>query len=871
MDMSAVRCPAVAPESREDMVAYYRFNEGATRNINGEMMAQSNAWATKDSSGKGNDGFIGLFSDEAGQNKEMTIKCPSGYVISEILFANYGSSKGGYGSYEVDECGATNSMSFVEEKCLGQTTCKVMAGYANFGNPCKHGSKSLAVNAICALPIPDPSKASWAIGDPAPHWVGTAAGPAVSCPYDDTDDIPDSFKSVLEAGSCDKWDITKAVAGEAEYFMLKMVDKCGYKNRYPMRVDGYTTIVDTSIMVLGGTSPYEPLFASGVSAQLSYPLDFAAPTLDQTCGIASEPEGETLFADFMWGGADGGFDMYCSRYRDLYLGMFIPTTSHGEAVLDLNLSVVGGEVFETITIDVAPAAISTATSTTCGPTETAPECAVGTCEDIVAEAGIEAMFEYVALDEFSNQLRTWDDLASLSLVVEDGQSAIHTVMQGSMEGVYEFYVIFPHEGNFTVTVRAGDDVGCSFHAIVTPAVPRTAVAYGLGPAMRFEHSMVEYENNLYVFGGASKDKSFTSETWKLNTGYSTFAQGFNYRREVNVAGMNGLSTVASTHIVQVNIPTRAWMEAGKLKADCSDILLLTKNGIRMDFWVEPRGAPQGCGAEMTSLWVELASSEESFNLYYGNKGFKSYASSTVFAKDGMGAFEDFEYSGSPLDNGWTLSSLEHDTCTPLEPGQGGDPTAFTTTEAIALSGDRSLAVDGYSKVGGSIKMASAGIGKSFTMKGYLFDTLCTGYHYLDEELKLYVDEELVATTDPTEFSSMYIAGGAFVDDLTGGTRAYWDSIFVTPNIDGVYSTLDEEEAVFFDEDHQWMRVGVLDPPPARQAHSAVVYDGDMYIFGGERSAYEYSDIWKYDTNSDEWEFVAPRNSSAALSRHDHSA
>lgn len=59
-------------------------------------------------------------------------------------------------------------------------------------------------------------------------------------------------------------------------------------------------------------------------------------------------------------------------------------------------------------------------------------------------------------------------------------------------------------------------------------------------------------------------------------------------------------------------------------------------------------------------------------------------------------------------------------------------------------------------------------------------------------------------------------------------------------------------------------------PPARQAHSAVVYNSSMYFYGGERSAYEYSDIWKFEPMSEEWTFVSPMNDSAPA-RHDHSA
>ena len=393
MDMDVAMCPSVSigESKHDDLIAYYRFNEGATRNMDGELVAQNNAWATKDSSGKGNDGFVGLFSDETGQNKEMTIRCPTGSVISEVLFANYGSSKGGYGTYEVDECGATNSMSYIEERCLGLQTCKVMAAYSVFGNPCKHAAKTLAVNAICAMPTPDPDRASWAIGSPAPHWVGTTAPVMPECPYE-MDNLPELFDGILPERSCDDWDITKATAGQTEYFMLRMKDMCGYKNRYPQTVDGYITTVDTSMMMLGGATPYEPVFADSSSAVLSYPIEFVAPEIEQ-CGIDVSAESDSMAVNFTWGGQDGGFDMYCSRYRDLYIGQYTPTFAHEEASLALSLEVVAGAVYETIQVNVMPAAISAEASTTCAATETAPECESG-CMDIMAEAGVEAMFEF---------------------------------------------------------------------------------------------------------------------------------------------------------------------------------------------------------------------------------------------------------------------------------------------------------------------------------------------------------------------------------------------------------------------------------------------------------------------------------------------
>jgi hypothetical protein len=927
---AAGRCPVRMADTSDSLVAYYRFNEGAVRGEDGQLSPQYNAWATKDSSGKGNDGFVGLFSDETGQNKEMTIRCPAGYVIGEILFANYGSSKGGYGTYEVDECGADNSMSYIEDRCLGLTSCKVLAAYTVFGNPCKHASKSLAVNAICMLASPDPSRASWAIGDPAPTHVGVPAPPAIECPYADLDALPAAFRAALPANaSCSTWNISSATAGSPEYFLLKLHDECGYVNRYPQKVDQWVRLVNSTIPALGGADLHEPVFASSTSGMLTYPDAWMPPNVEM-CAIAANASAEALPVDFIWGGDTEGFPMYCRRHADKYLGFFTPTDAHASSTLHLNLGVVDGATFTSLQVDVAPAPIDAVNSTTCAPGEVAPDCDSMTCANIMAEAGVEAMFEFVAKDMYGNRLRGHADLSAISVVVVDGQSAIHTVVPGSTGGVYEVYVTFPHAGNFTVTMSVGNMMGCSFTAGVSPAVLHTGVVYGDAPAARFEHSMVSNGPDLFIFGGADKSKMYLAETWKLATGYTTFAQGFHYKRSVAVEGLG-----SSGALLPVSVPTGAWMAAGKLQADCADVLFVSAMGERMDYWVEPRGAPNGCGAEATTFWVEVPMGAVMFSLYYGNKGFASYSSPDVFAKDGSGMFEDFEFDGSPFANGWELEGLEHDTCTPLEPGKMGDPASFMIVEDIALSGSRSLSVDAYSKVGGSIKRVAAAaatpLGKNFMLKGFFFDTGCHGYHYLspdydacmpvpngksmlplknaigvytdsksdqychtypwiksgserfigwhsfsfigsDAELKLYVDDTHVASDIPTDFSSMFIAGGAFVDDVTSGSKAYWDALLVTRYTEGAMAEMSaDEEAVWFDEAHSWSQVGLTDPPPARQAHTAVAHEGAMYIFGGERSAYYYSDIWKYDFADDTWTFVAPRNSSAAIGRHDHSA
>jgi len=49
-----------------------------------------------------------------------------------------------------------------------------------------------------------------------------------------------------------------------------------------------------------------------------------------------------------------------------------------------------------------------------------------------------------------------------------------------------------------------------------------------------------------------------------------------------------------------------------------------------------------------------------------------------------------------------------------------------------------------------------------------------------------------------------------------------------------------------------------------------VFEDGMYIYGGERSSYEYTDVWMYSFTTKEWSFVSPA-ADTAPARHDHSA
>eukprot|EP00959_Pyramimonas_sp_CCMP1952_P468059 9492590-Pyramimonas_sp.AAC.1 len=110
-------------------------------------------------------------------------------------------------------------------------------------------------------------------------------------------------------------------------------------------------------------------------------------------------------------------------------------------------------------------------------------------------------------------------------------------------------------------------------------------------------------------------------------------------------------------------------------------------------------------------------------------------------------------------------------------------------------------------------------------------------------------------------------------------HAFWDEISVVLVEDGVgpvtSTNADEPEPVaklasFGASKREWSKVEATNPPPPRYAHSSVVYNDTMYIFGGERSAYAFNDVWAYSFSEERWSFVTPTAGPAPAPRYDHS-
>ncbi|OQS01835.1 hypothetical protein THRCLA_05717, partial [Thraustotheca clavata] len=94
-------------------------------------------------------------NDKQFENTTVSLNCSTGFKISEITFASYGSPTGSPGSYSIaSSCHSPTSKSYMTSQCVDKQSCTVLAVNDNFGDPCVGIGKYLAVTATCAAYSP---------------------------------------------------------------------------------------------------------------------------------------------------------------------------------------------------------------------------------------------------------------------------------------------------------------------------------------------------------------------------------------------------------------------------------------------------------------------------------------------------------------------------------------------------------------------------------------------------------------------------------------------------------------------------------------------------------------------------------------------
>ncbi len=107
--------------------------------------------STTSAGGTGSGGGATNVCDTAEEAATVHLECPTGLVISDVVFASYGTPMGtACGSFSQGECHAAASTSVVSALCKGKNSCTVQASNGAFGDPCNSTVKSLAVEVSCA-------------------------------------------------------------------------------------------------------------------------------------------------------------------------------------------------------------------------------------------------------------------------------------------------------------------------------------------------------------------------------------------------------------------------------------------------------------------------------------------------------------------------------------------------------------------------------------------------------------------------------------------------------------------------------------------------------------------------------------------------
>jgi hypothetical protein len=125
---------------------------------------------------------------------------------------------------------------------------------------------------------------------------------------------------------------------------------------------------------------------------------------------------------------------------------------------------------------------------------------------------------------------------------------------------------------------------------------------------------------------------------------------------------------------------------------------------------------------------------------------------------------------------------------------------------------------------------------------------------------------------PTEdFTSILLQTGHMITGAANGT-ALWDALMVLP----VYSNtsavavIEETAPAYTQLSSEWTPLDDETAPTARQGHTMTSINNSIYLFGGERTGYMYSDLWRLDCDTDTWEFL-PVNGYGPAGRYSHAA
>ncbi|KAJ0087884.1 hypothetical protein Patl1_32313 [Pistacia atlantica] len=93
---------------------------------------------------------VGKVCANAFEGSTLKLSCQGGKLFSEIKFASFGETEGTCGSFRKGRCESANSLSVIEQACLGKESCSIPVTEAFLGpTGCHSEIYRLAVEAVC--------------------------------------------------------------------------------------------------------------------------------------------------------------------------------------------------------------------------------------------------------------------------------------------------------------------------------------------------------------------------------------------------------------------------------------------------------------------------------------------------------------------------------------------------------------------------------------------------------------------------------------------------------------------------------------------------------------------------------------------------
>jgi len=94
-------------------------------------------------------GAAGHVCGTGAEDDNVAMACPSGQVITGVVFAGYGTPGGACGTFTAGSCNAADAADVVKALCVGRSTCTIPARNDVFGDPCDKTTKQFAVDVTC--------------------------------------------------------------------------------------------------------------------------------------------------------------------------------------------------------------------------------------------------------------------------------------------------------------------------------------------------------------------------------------------------------------------------------------------------------------------------------------------------------------------------------------------------------------------------------------------------------------------------------------------------------------------------------------------------------------------------------------------------